>query len=155
MSTVSLESLRQAFPQAAVEEAGGFGPAVILTSVQELPAAVQRLQALKSQALDVCEDYTALEEGDNYILVLHLVASADVTARVTLKAPVAKATAEAPSLTPWYGIANWYEREVFDMYGIRFVGHPDLRRILLPEDWVGHPLRKDYSDDKLLKRPGA
>jgi NADH-quinone oxidoreductase subunit C len=51
---------------------------------------------------------------------------------------------EVPSLTPLYLTANWHEREVYDLSGVYFTGHPDLSRILLAEDWVGHPLRKDY-----------
>ena len=152
MSTMTAEQLQQALPASRVEASGGFGPGACLASAGELPAA---LTALKALALDVCEDYTALDTGETFTLVLHLVSSADVRVRATLKAPVPKKTPEAPSLVAQFGIADWYEREIFDMFGIRFAGHPDLRRILLPEDWVGYPLRKDYTDDKLLKRPGA
>jgi NADH-quinone oxidoreductase subunit C len=64
--------------------------------------------------------------------------------RVRLKARVSGQDSAIESVTSVWPTANWHEREVFDLFGVRFEGHPNLTRILLPEDWEGHPLRKDY-----------
>lgn len=63
---------------------------------------------------------------------------------IRVRAKVNEETPEIDSVTDLWEGANWHERECFDMFGIRFIGHPDLRRILMPEDWNGYPLRKDY-----------
>jgi len=64
--------------------------------------------------------------------------------RLRLKCRLPGGNPEIESVTSVWRSANWYERETFDLFGIKFRNHPDLRRIMLPEDWVGHPLRKDY-----------
>jgi NADH-quinone oxidoreductase subunit C len=61
-----------------------------------------------------------------------------------LKVKVSGENPQIASVTPVWRAANWYEREVFDLFGIGFTGHPNLKRIMMPDDWQGHPLRKDY-----------
>ena len=74
--------------------------------------------------------------------------STDHKHRLRLVVPVEESEAELDSLTPLWSAADWLEREVWDMYGIRFSGHPNLKRILMYEEFEGYPLRKDYPVDK-------
>lgn len=76
--------------------------------------------------------------------VVYLLHSIERNQRLRLKCRLPGEAPEIDSVTGVWRAANWYEREVFDLVGVRFRNHPDLRRILMPEDWSGHPLRKDY-----------
>ncbi len=81
-------------------------------------------------------------------LVYHI-SSLALEHAVILKVTVSREEGEVPSLASLWRTADWHEREIFDLFGLKFQGHPDLRRILLPADWEGHPLRKDYREQEM------
>ena len=91
-------------------------------------------------------DITALDwypSEPRFEVVYHLLAMKS-RERVRLKVRLAGDDAHLESVTSVWPAANFFEREVYDLFGVRFAGHPNLRRIMMPEDWEGHPLRKDY-----------
>jgi NADH-quinone oxidoreductase subunit C len=107
---------------------------------------VPALLALKSGGYNFFEDMTAVDwypSIPRFQLSYHLL-SHQYKQRVRLRAMVDEAEPTVESITSIWQGANYFEREVFDLFGIRFAGHPNLRRILMPDDWQGHPLRKDY-----------
>jgi NADH-quinone oxidoreductase subunit C len=97
------------------------------------------------EQFDYCVDITAVHypEREKQFDVLWNLYSYARNERMRVKTQIADG-ASIPSSVPIWPTANWLEREVFDMFGIQFAGHPDLKRILLPDGWKGHPLRKDY-----------
>jgi NADH-quinone oxidoreductase subunit C len=86
-------------------------------------------------------DYMGSEPRFMMVYNLYSIPNKD---RLRIKAPVAEADSTIDTVTTVWQTANWLEREAYDLFGITFTGHPDLRRILMTDDWVGHPLRKDY-----------
>jgi NADH-quinone oxidoreductase subunit C len=90
---------------------------------------------------------TAVDWTDQGLEVVARVENLDARFWVTLKTRLPAGPSSCPSLAAVYKGALWMERECYDMFGIRFEGHPDLRRILLPQDWEGHPLLKSYAVD--------
>jgi NADH-quinone oxidoreductase subunit C len=99
---------------------------------------------------DMLTDLTAVDylgEKPRFEVVYHLY-STRANQRVRIKARVGEDAPEIASATALFASADWMEREVYDLYGIRFAGHPDLRRILLYDEFEGHPLRKDYPKER-------
>jgi NADH-quinone oxidoreductase subunit C len=108
------------------------------------------LEALKTKLgfdllVDVtCVDYLDWPGAKDRFGLLYLLANTESSERITVRTFVNDPEPTVPSVVGLWEGANWLEREVWDLFGIRFSGHPDLRRIVLPEEFTSHPLRKDY-----------
>ncbi len=143
----TVETIREKFPQAVVETTEFRDEQTIVLKPESLMAVCAYLQ--KRLRYDFLSTVTAVDWPDRvprYDVVYHLL-SLQNRCVLRLKVRVGEKGEEhpsVPSVTSVWPTANWYEREVYDLFGITFTGHPDLRRILMPMDWTTHPLRKDY-----------
>jgi NADH-quinone oxidoreductase subunit C len=141
-----IEKLKAKFGDAISETVQTLGQKIVRVKKASYLELCNFLVTDEDGAFDMCADLTALhfpeKSGEEFDIVLNLY-SVSKNVRLRVKTAVADGEA-APSVTPIWEGANWMEREVFDMFGVKFDGHPDLRRILLPEDWPGFPLRKEY-----------
>jgi NADH-quinone oxidoreductase subunit C len=111
-------------------------------------AIIEILSFLKqSLQYNLLTDLTAVDylgKKEERFMMVYLLYSIPNKDRLRIKTPVVETECRIPTATVVWKTANWLEREVFDLFGITFEGHPDLRRILMTDDWIGHPLRKDY-----------
>jgi NADH-quinone oxidoreductase subunit C len=141
-----IDQVKAKFGDAITEAVKTFGQRIIRVKKDAYLELCRFLHDDEDGAFDLCADLTAVhwpdKAGEEFDIVVNLY-SVSKNQRLRVKTAVADGEA-APSVTPIWEGANWMEREVFDMFGVAFDGHPDLRRILLPEDWPGHPLRKEY-----------
>lgn len=98
---------------------------------------------------EVLSDLTAVDlpKEEKLQVVYHLYSYAQ-RHQIVLKVDLPREQPQVSTVEEVWKVANWFEREVFDLFGVVFDGHSDLRRIMLPEDWVGHPLRKDYVEEE-------
>jgi NADH-quinone oxidoreductase subunit C len=140
------------------EETGGLQPALLIDPDRIIDVCRELRDNAKTY-FDFLSCLTGVDYGvdDGRFGVVYHLASIPYQTQLTLK--VSKANnrdldelPSFPSITSVYGAADWHEREAFEMIGIFFEGHPDLRKLLLPDDWEGYPLRKDYTTvDKYYK----
>ena len=145
-ANVVVECLRS-WSQQAVEEVIEFrDETTVVVPRNLLRAAAERCRADSKLQFNLLTDATCVDRypvEPRFELNYHLV-SIPRRDRVRLQVRLTGQDPVVDSLVPVWPGANWLEREIFDLFGVRFTGHPDLRRILLPEDWEGYPLRKDF-----------
>src|SRR6516164_9498267 len=154
MGTALVEpDLGQTLGPGAQSQATRDGIPTFWISQSDIREAVRRLRHTVPQPFQMLYDLTAIDErarahknglpSGDFTVVYHLF-SYERNAYVRLKVPVSGEKPSLPSIVDICPVANWYEREVWDMFGIVFEGHPHLSRILMPRSWEGHPLRKDH-----------
>jgi NADH-quinone oxidoreductase subunit C len=146
-----ITTLLSAVPGAITQLSYWVGDWTVIVPTDRLLEVMRHLRGADDASFDACSDVTATDwpPREERFDVSFALFSTRHRHRVRVKVRVADGS-PAPSVTSVWPAANWLEREVFDMFGIPFEGHPDLRRILMPDEWQGHPERKDYP----LEGPG-
>jgi len=147
-----IATLQAAIPGAVTAISYYVGDWTIIVKPETIIEVAQHLRYSPDAAFDLCTDLTATDWPPRAAArfdVVYCLYSIRHRHRVRVKTMVSETTPLASATAVWPS-ANWLEREVFDMFGVNFVGHPDRRRILMPEDWQGYPQRKDYP----LEGPG-
>lgn len=144
MTTAEIAALlEERFPDKVLEVVENERHSHVRLAPDALVKACEFLRDDDRTAFEQLHDLTAVDWIEHFDVVIHLYSIRRKHALcIKVKTP-SREDATCPSVTPVWPAADWHERETWDLMGVKFVGHPHLRRILLPEDWQGHPLRKD------------
>ena len=140
-------ALRESHADWISEVIQAFGETTVVVPREHIAAACEFYKTTPglefTMLSDLCGVDRGPEEDPRFEVNYHLFSTTKFH-RLRLKVLLAEDDARVPTVTTVWRTANWHERETFDMFGVVFEGHPDLRRILLPDDWQGHALRKDF-----------
>jgi len=145
-NSLAVRKLREWDSRAVAQVIEFRGETTVVVPLEHLVRTAEYLVTEPSLRFSFLSDITTVDRypiEPRFEVNYHLL-SIERRERLRLKVRVPGNEPVVPSVTPVWPTANWHEREIFDLFGIRFQGHPDLRRILMPEDWEGYPLRKDY-----------
>jgi NADH-quinone oxidoreductase subunit C len=142
-----ISALQQSHADAVLEVIQAFGEITIVVPRERIVELCNYLKTTPEFGFnllaDICGVDRGPEEDPRFEVNYHLFSTTKLH-RLRLKVVLSEEDLHVPTVTGIWRTANWHERETFDMFGVRFDGHPDLRRILLPDDWQGHALRKDF-----------
>lgn len=148
------EKLRQRFPEAAIREVPVTeGSPILSVPPDRYLEVASHLRHDPELDFDYLEFQTCSDNPPDTLDFVAFFYSYGHRHRVGLKVALPRTHPALPSLAALWANADWNEREVFDLFGVMFHNHPDLRRLMMPEDWEGHPLRKDYMHPNVVKRP--
>jgi NADH-quinone oxidoreductase subunit C len=142
-----IASLQEALPGAQIERVPSVDlQTTMYVSREDVPAVARALRDRPDLAFDLLAEITAVDfwPREPRFELVYILVSIPNRLRLRMKVRLFGADAHVSSMIGVWPAANWLEREVWDLFGISFDGHPDPRRLLMPEDWEGYPLRKDY-----------
>jgi NADH-quinone oxidoreductase subunit C len=147
MSTYAMPPVSEHLPAGAFEiGSSADGMPTIVVPANDLVEVCRALRDHPALQFAVCLDVTAadhLPREPRFDIVYHLT-SPELRHRLRIRVHAAGAAPRVPTVSHIWPSANWQEREVYDLFGVEFDGHPDLQRLIMPDEWEGHPLRKDY-----------
>ncbi|MGD2162540.1 MAG: NADH-quinone oxidoreductase subunit C [Anaerolineales bacterium] len=146
MDAQIVESLRDQFADQILDVVEFRGDTTVFVAPSAIVELCQYLRDHDSFAFNLLAALTAVDHypSEPRFNIVYQLYSLENKIFFALKVPLRSDAAEIPTVEGVFPNANWHEREVFDMFGVKFKGHSDLRRILMPQDWEGHPLRKDF-----------
>ena len=143
------QSVTALFPEVTYDETGEF--LNILINASELRPLMEMLYSNADFRFDYLFCLTCIDWKTHLTMVYHLLAKTH-RHNIVVKAKIADVNKpEIETVCDIWKTADFHEREVYDLFGVKFLNHPDMRRILLDEDWVGYPLRKNYADENMIK----